>query len=110
MNAVALYILAPDRPKPGWDRPVARDLLKFGIPLTGSSFLVFAMLNVDYLVVGRELGTVALGYYALAFNLSSFPWNMLSTAVRPIAVPAFAALPARRRRGSERCSCGGSTS
>ncbi|MGZ8761760.1 MAG: lipopolysaccharide biosynthesis protein [Acidimicrobiia bacterium] len=90
VNAVALYILAPDRPKPGWDRSVARDLLKFGIPLTGSSFLVFAMLNVDYLVVGRELGTVALGYYALAFNLSSFPWNMLSTAVRPIAVPAFA--------------------
>lgn len=90
VNCGVLYILAPERPRPGWNRSVARDLLRFGIPLTGSSFLVFAMLNVDYLVVGRELGTIALGYYALAFNLSSFPWNMLSTAVRPIAVPAFA--------------------
>lgn len=90
VNCAVVYILAPERPRPGWNRSVARDLLKFGIPLTGSSFLVFAMLNVDYLVVGRELGTIALGYYALAFNLSSFPWNMLSTAVRPIAVPAFA--------------------
>ena len=90
VNCGALYILAPSRPRPGWDKSVARELLRFGIPLTGSSFLVFAMLNVDYLVVGRELGTVALGYYALAFNLSSFPWNLLSTAVRPIAVPAFA--------------------
>jgi O-antigen/teichoic acid export membrane protein len=90
VNCGALYILAPERPRPGWDKAVARDLLRFGVPLTGSSFLVFAMLNVDYLVVGRELGTVALGYYALAFNLSSFPWNLLSTAVRPIAVPAFA--------------------
>jgi O-antigen/teichoic acid export membrane protein len=90
VNCTMLYILAPDRPRPGWDRAVARDLLRFGIPLTGSSFLVFAMLNVDYLVVGRELGTVALGYYTLAFQLSSFPWNTLSTAVRPVAVPAFA--------------------
>jgi PST family polysaccharide transporter len=48
------------------------------------------MLNVDYVIVGRELGTVQLGFYMLAFNLSSFPWNMLSTAVRPVAVPGFA--------------------
>ncbi len=90
VNCTMLYALAPDRPRPGWDRSVARELLRFGIPLTGSSFLVFAMLNVDYLVVGRELGTVALGYYTLAFQLSSFPWNTLSTAVRPVAVPGFA--------------------
>jgi PST family polysaccharide transporter len=89
-NALVLYALAPSRPRPGWDRPVARDLLRFGIPLTGSSFLVFAMLNVDYVVVGRELGTVQLGFYMLAFNLSSFAWNLLSTAVRPVAVPGFA--------------------
>ena len=90
VNCGVLYALAPDRPLPGWDRRVAGDLLRFGVPLTGSSFLVFAMLNVDNIIVGRQLGTVALGFYALAFNLSSFPWNMLSTAVRPVAVPGFA--------------------
>ena len=89
-NTLMLYALAPTRPRPGWDRTVARELLRFGVPLTLSSLLVFATLNVDYIVVGHELGTVQLGLYTLAFNLSSFPWNLLSTAIRPIAVPGFA--------------------
>lgn len=90
VNAVVLYALAPIRPRPGWDWPVAKDLLRFGVPLTLSSFLVFAMLNVDYVVVGRSLGTVALGFYTLAFNLSSMPWNMMSATIRPVAIPGFA--------------------
>ncbi len=90
VNTSLLYRLSPLRPRPGWDRDRARELLRFGLPLTGSSFLVFAMLNVDYVVVGHELGTVALGIYLLAFNLSSFPVNVLSTSIRRVLVPAFA--------------------
>ena len=89
-NTAVLYAVAPIRPRPGWDKKIAGELLRFGIPLTASSFLVFAMLNVDYVVIGHELGTVQLGLYTLAFNLSSIPWNMLTQTVRPVAVPGFA--------------------
>lgn len=90
--AVLLYVLAPQRYRPGFDRRCARELLAFGLPLAGASFLVFAVLNVDYVIVGRVLGPVALGLYLLAFNLSSWPVNALTTSVRSVSLPGFARL------------------
>ncbi|MCZ3386630.1 MAG: oligosaccharide flippase family protein, partial [Actinomycetia bacterium] len=40
---------APRRFRPGFDPQAARSLLAFGLPLAGSSMLLFFMLNVDYL-------------------------------------------------------------
>jgi PST family polysaccharide transporter len=50
------------------------------------------LLNVDYMVVGRALGPIALGFYLMAFNLSSWPVNMFSTAVARVSVAGFARL------------------
>lgn len=87
-----ILVLAPARPRPAFDRADARHLLSYGLPLAGSSFLLFAMLNVDYFVVGRVLGPVALGFYALAFNLSSWPVNILAFSIRRVSIAGFARL------------------
>lgn len=92
VSAILITAWAPLRIRPGFDRAVARDLLSFGLPLAGASVLAFAMLNIDYVVVGAVLGPVALGFYLLAFNLSSWPVNLVSAPVRRVAVPAFARL------------------
>jgi O-antigen/teichoic acid export membrane protein len=91
-TALLLFRLAPERWRPGFDRRQARALLAFGLPLAGSSLLVFAMLNVDYVVVGSVLGQVELGLYLLAFNLSSWPVNIFSTAVRRVSLAGFSRL------------------
>jgi PST family polysaccharide transporter len=91
-TAVALLIMAPRRWRPGFDRGEARRLLAFGLPLAGSSLLVFAMLNLDYIVVGSILGQVALGLYLLAFNLSSWPVKVFSMAVRRVSLAGFSRL------------------
>ncbi|HKE99800.1 MAG TPA: lipopolysaccharide biosynthesis protein [Actinomycetes bacterium] len=90
--AVLFVLLAPARFRPGFDAAQARRLLAFGLPLAGSSLLVFAMLNVDYVVVGSLLGPVALGFYLLAFNLSSWPVNVFSVAVRRVSLAGFSRL------------------
>lgn len=92
VNGVLHLILAPVRFRPGWSPTVARSLLASSLPLAGTSLLAVAVVNVDYIVVGRVLGPVALGLYLLAFNLSSWPVTMLSTAVAQVAIPAFARL------------------
>jgi PST family polysaccharide transporter len=92
--ASVVFVLAPRRPAPGFDRKTARRLAVDGLPLTGSSFLTFCMVNVDTAVVGRVLGPVALGYYALAFNLSSWPVHMFSFAVRRVSLAGFAQMRA----------------
>ncbi len=85
----------------GFDPAQARKLLRFGLPLAGSSVIVFAVANLDKLVVGNVLGATALGFYVLAFNLSSWPVAMFSQPMRSVAPAAFARLqddpPAMRR-------------
>ena len=86
ITALVLHVVVRERYRPGYDREQARALLAFGLPLAGSSLLVLAVLNVDYVVVGRLLGTEQLGFYALAFNLASWPVAALSAPARNVSV------------------------
>jgi O-antigen/teichoic acid export membrane protein len=92
VSAVLLFALAPSRPRPGFDRGIARELLRFGLPLAGASLVVLGLMNVDYAIVGRTLGPTALGLYVLAFNISAWPVNAFSTPVRAVSLPGFSQL------------------
>jgi O-antigen/teichoic acid export membrane protein len=92
VSTAAILVLAPARPRPGWDPRQARSLLRFGLPLAGANVLGFSIQNVDYVVIGRLLGSTPLGLYMLAFNISGWPQNVFSAVVRSVAVPAFARL------------------
>ncbi|MGC0271036.1 lipopolysaccharide biosynthesis protein [Glutamicibacter soli] len=78
----------------GWNREVAPQLLRFGLPLAGSSIVVFAVGYADQLTVGAALGATALGFYVLAFNLSSWPMSIVSQPLRRVAPAAFSHLQA----------------
>jgi len=53
------------------------------------------------MVVGARGGAVMLGFYVLAFNISSWPMTALGQAVRSVALPGFSQLgdPARKAEG-----------
>lgn len=91
-SAVLLVWAAPGTMRFGFDRERARALLRFGLPLAGSSVVVFAVATVDQVVVGHMLGATALGFYVLAVNLSNWPVTMFSQPVRSVAPAAFARL------------------
>jgi O-antigen/teichoic acid export membrane protein len=102
VETLLLMWLSPTRFRPGWRRDEVRRLLSFGLPLAGANILSYALLNVDYIVVGIILGDVQLGFYYLAFNISGWPSNVFGTVVRSVSLPAFsrvredvAALPGR---------------
>jgi O-antigen/teichoic acid export membrane protein len=52
-------------------------------------------MNLDYILVGHLLGAVDLGLYLLAFNLSSWPANIVSVAVRRVSLAGFSRLAER---------------
>jgi O-antigen/teichoic acid export membrane protein len=89
---------APFSIRPAFDRALASQLVRFGAPLALSALIAQAVLNVDYLIVGRELGSVALGVYLLAFNLSSWPASLVSTAIARVAFAGFSRLVEDRTR------------
>jgi PST family polysaccharide transporter len=89
----ALFIaFAPRSLRFGFDPARARALLRFGLPLAGSSIVVFAVTNVDKIVVGAVLGPVPLGFYVLAANLANWPAAMFSLPVRSVAPALLARL------------------
>jgi len=94
-NGVATAIilrLCPSRPRPGWDRAAAVELFRVGLPPALTSVMLLAIVSVDSIVVSRVLGVGALGFYALAFNIANWPWNLLSISIRQVSLPAFSRL------------------
>ena len=57
--------------------------LSFGLHLLGSNILNYFNTRIDQLVVGTLLGTQALGYYSMAFNLVLQPVSRINPVLRP---------------------------
>jgi PST family polysaccharide transporter len=91
-SAVLFLYFSPLPLRFGFNLAKARALLRFGLPLAGASIVVFTVTNIDQLVVGHLLGVTALGFYALALNLASWPVTMLSAPTRSVAPAVFARL------------------
>ncbi len=91
-SGILLLVFSPLPFRFGVDLAKARALLVFGLPLAGSSILVFLVGNMDNFIVGHVLGPTALGFYVLAWNLSSWPVQMFSQPVRNVAPAFFARL------------------
>lgn len=94
-NLVALVgfaLCAPGMMRFGWDARQARHLLRFGFPLASASLLTLGIVNVDSVVVGAVLGPAALGLYAMAFNMSSWPVRMVSETARRVSFAGFSRL------------------
>lgn len=87
---VLQFVLTRCRPRLGWDRTVARGAVRFGAPLALANMLSWALLNVDTVVIARLAGPVVLGFYVLAFNVSSWPMSAIGQAIRPVTLAAFA--------------------
>jgi PST family polysaccharide transporter len=76
----------------GFDRPIARRLMAFGIPLAGSLGVEAVLLNADYVIIGHVENATQLGYYLLAFNMSTWALSLISAAVRYVSVAGFSRL------------------
>ena len=92
LTGVLVVVLARLRIRPGFDRALAAHLLRFGLPLCVSLGIEGLLLNVDVVIVGDALGTAQLGFYLLAFNISSWVPGLVGTAIRYVALPSFARL------------------
>jgi O-antigen/teichoic acid export membrane protein len=81
--------------KLGFDKEIAKKLFRFGLPLAASLGIEAVLLNADFVIVGNVLGVAALGYYLLAFNVSSWVPGLIGTAVGYVSLPGFSRLAER---------------
>ncbi len=85
---IIIWAISPYRPHFCWDPKIIRDVAGYGMPLLGSSFLIFLYWNVDYYIVGDLLGPQQLGYYWFAFQTTHF-FLKLRSAIFSVVYPAF---------------------
>lgn len=101
-TSTLLYIVLERwRPRLRIDRALARQMLRYGFQLASVGVLGLAVSNIDYVVIGRRLGTEALGFYTIAFRLPSLAVKGTSSVVSQVVFSAYAKLaddePALRR-------------
>lgn len=85
--------------RPTLDLAEARELLGFGVHAIGASLADFVSRNVDNLIVGGILGSTALGFYAMAYQIVRVP-DMLLTG--PLYLYIFTALSRAAHGGDHR--------
>lgn len=97
VSLVLQFILAKERPRYGFDRELVGPILRFGLPIAGANMLSWSLLNIDNVVISRVAGPVSLGFYVLAFNVSSWPMTAIGQVIRSVSLPAFARSEDRSR-------------
>lgn len=87
---IASYFVCPHRPRLDFQWEKLKDLWGFGIWVSASAVLAFILTQSDDTFVAHLLGGVALGYYQMAYKISSIPATEFSHLVSAVLFPAYA--------------------
>ena len=92
VTGILVFLFAKLPAELGFDRAVARKLLRFGTPLAASLGVEAILLNADYVIVSRLLGSEQLGYYTLAYNVSNWVPGVVTAGIRYVSIAGFSRL------------------
>lgn len=67
-------------------------ILNFGLQMTGNRFLNALWSRADVFIIARVLGERLLGFYAMAYQLSSMPLDKVGSIFNQVLFPAVARL------------------
>jgi O-antigen/teichoic acid export membrane protein len=101
VSGVLLWRFSSWKPQFVFSTASLRDLGPFGMRIFGSRFFAYANSNADNLLIGRFLGSAALGVYSIAYNLMLAPAFRIVAPIQAVLFPAFARLQNDRRRMRE---------
>jgi PST family polysaccharide transporter len=97
-SIATMWWAVPWRPRWQFSASLLQTMLRFSLPVMWSNLLNKGLANIDYFVIGRWLGSDALGYYTLAFQLAVVPLQRTVGILRRVAFPAFSLVQQDSRR------------
>lgn len=86
--------------RPKWQYSMAslRAFYRFGISILAFSFLDFLNKRADDFLIGYFLGSVALGYYTIAYRILTVMTQLLVQTTSTVAMPMFSRLQEDREK------------
>lgn len=79
-------------PKLIWKKDLFREIFDFGAYTTGTSIFNKLRGNIDFLLVGKLVGSAALGYYTFAFTWTNIIRDQLVAIVNKVLYPVYTTL------------------
>ena len=92
VSTLALWLVVPWRPSWRVSAGVARGMLSYGFKIVSVNVLSAVIHHADFLIVGRVLGSAALGFYSLAYRTPELFITMVVWAVGKVAFPVYSKL------------------
>lgn len=89
VSSLLLQLATGWRPVFTFSRTEIRNLLGFGLKVSGFNFFNYFARNADNGIIGRYLGSTSLGFYELAYNIMFFPVQGIAWLLTRVLFPAF---------------------
>jgi O-antigen/teichoic acid export membrane protein len=89
VSTLLLWVLSPWRPRFTFSLARLRALGAFGLRVFGTRVIFYLERNADNVLVGRVLGSAALGIYALSYNIMLVPLEQVGGPMAEVLFPAF---------------------
>ncbi|MGX4641059.1 MOP flippase family protein [Massilia sp. SYSU DXS3249] len=90
LSTILIWIVGDWRPQLVFVWAEVRSIMGYSLNLVGYNVFYYFAQNVDNLLIGRYLGTGALGVYDLAFKLMAFPMQAISAVFSKVMLPYYA--------------------
>ncbi len=100
-STVMLWTVSPWRPRLVFSRHSLRTLGSFGSKTLLIRAFQYVNQNGDNLLIGRYIGSVALGVYAIAYNVMLLPTSRITAPIRDVFYAVFVRLQNEPRRLGE---------
>jgi PST family polysaccharide transporter len=89
---VLAWALVSWRPRRGFPGDLVRPVLRYGGGIISVNVLAAILHHADIVVVGRMLGTVALGFYQMAYRIPDIAITLLVRVTSKVLFPAMSRL------------------
>lgn len=87
--SILFWLLCDWHPSMAFKWRETKEILNYGLFLTGFQFVNYFNRNLDNLLIGRFLGAEALGFYDIAYRILLFPLQNISAVVGRVMFPAL---------------------
>jgi O-antigen/teichoic acid export membrane protein len=90
VSSIAYWLVTPWRPELAVDIKMAVEILRYGLVFIVGELLATVLLNLDYVLVGRYLGSESLGVYTLAFRMPDLLILEFARTLSNVLFPIYA--------------------
>lgn len=89
LTSILFFVTSEWQPSLVFSWPEVRSVMNFGLNLSAFNLFNYLARNSDNAIVGRYLGSAALGFYQLAYNIMLFPVEGVAHVLTRVMFPAF---------------------